>query len=469
MARFTRMVFLGFLVGSLGLVAGCGDDDDDAAGDGDADADSDADADTDADADGDGDGDADLCLPADLTIAEITDGSTEGEPSHLDASCGDSAGQADALYRVDHGEGVLTIQVETDGFDAVLELLDACDAPIDGACRDEYVTSESIVQCVDAGSTLVLVDGYGDGRFDAQQGAFTITAELSPPCADGESCIEGIGCATDLPGGDTCDDPVDLPLEMTIDGETTGLADDVQGTCFGGDGADVVYQVTVPSAGALTLDLLADFDAAVLVRTSCADAKSEVDCSAEQVPLGSCVDAGTYSVVVDGETGGLFGASEGLYVLSASFEACEGEEACVDGGCYLPTIPEAEPNDDFGTAQVVTDGSRIRAAIEGEGANDYYAVTLTAGQTLHADTLERCTMDTEVFVYGAPLPDPPPDTFDGCDDLDPTPALACDSDSGDAYCSDLSFVAPADGTYYIRVIDWEGDEAGDYVLVIGIE
>jgi hypothetical protein len=261
---------------------------------------------------------------------------------------------------------------------------------------------------------------------------------------------------------------VELPLETTIDGETTGLADDVQGTCSSGDGADAVYSVTVPGDGALTLDLLADFDAAAVLRTTCGDAKSEAACSAEQLPFGTCVAAGTYSVIVDGATGGELGASEGFYVLSASFDSCEGGEACQEGGCALPWTPEVEPNDDAATAQVVTDGSRIRGAIEGEGASDYFAVALTAGQTLHADTLERCTMDTEVFVYADPLPDPLPDAFT-CDTEDPSPALACDSDSGDAYCSDLSFAAPADGTYYVRVVDWEGDEPGDYVLVFSIE
>lgn len=48
------------------------------------------------------------------------------------------------------------------------------------------------------------------------------------------------------------------------------------------------------------------------------------------------------------------------------------------------------------------DGSRLGAQIEPSDDQDWYSITLAAGQSLQIDTGEACGMDDVVCVYARP-------------------------------------------------------------------
>ncbi|MBI2893873.1 MAG: PPC domain-containing protein, partial [Deltaproteobacteria bacterium] len=436
-----------------------------------------------ADADGDKDGELSCPVAVALGLDAATPGDTTNGNSDITLSC--AGGPApNSTYSIEiPGAGALDVTVEVgdvdeDGsadFDSVVGLRRTCDDPdTEETCNDEHwvgdvVIGSRVVYCAEAAETITaVVAGYG-GFLGDDGGAFTITASHLA-CGDGSTCVDGLGCVLDLDGGDACEGAVPLSFDTTVSGTTAGLADDLTGACVEAGGADAVYAVTSPGVGAVSWDLdpVDDFDAAVLLRGACADAGSEIACDGSLSGV-ACVEAGDYSLIVDGDTGGFAGASDGAYLLSASFRPCAEGETCLGGACIEPASPEVEPNDDFATAQPLAADARIAGTIEAEGSADYFSIELTEGDTLRIDTSDACSMDTEVFVYGSPPPETLPDE-DACSADDPAPALACDSDDGDGYCSFVEWPVPASGTYYIRVIDWLLDDAGDtYVLDVSVE
>jgi hypothetical protein len=144
---------------------------------------------------------------------------------------------------------------------------------------------------------------------------------------------------------------------------------------------------------------------------------------------------------------------------------CTGEEICYAWYCVVPPeIFETESNDTPATANRLQDGDRVGAELVPGDDVDWWVITLTAGDILVIDTLDACTTDTVVFVYAAIPPDPRPEDVT-CDGGDPD-ALACDDDSGDWYCSYLEFEAPADGDYYIRIVEYAYGDEGAYLLEV---
>jgi len=146
---------------------------------------------------------------------------------------------------------------------------------------------------------------------------------------------------------------------------------------------------------------------------------------------------------------------------------CPLDAVCLNDECIVvPDELESEPNDDAANANPLVDGSRVGAQIEPSDDQDWYVITLNEGDTLEIDSSEACGMDTVVFVYGDPPPDPAPTDL-RCNDP-PDPALACNDDTQDGYCGELTFVAPADGRYFIRVVTFDADESGPYLLNVWI-
>jgi hypothetical protein len=68
-------------------------------------------------------------------------------------------------------------------------------------------------------------------------------------------------------------------------GNTTNGTNTADGTCQAGDGFDQVYQFTPAQGGTLTLTLTSDVDMGIHVRTSCADAATQIGC-ADDNPAG---------------------------------------------------------------------------------------------------------------------------------------------------------------------------------------
>ena len=124
---------------------------------------------------------------------------------------------------------------------------------------------------------------------------------------------------------------------------------------------------------------------------------------------------------------------------------------------------ETEPNNDSATADVSTI-SGVVAAVGTAGDNDWYAVTLAAGEQLTATIVDgevdTCgtggTIDSEIEIY----------------DSAAMSVAANDDIALNNYCSAASYTAATAGTYYIRVAGSAGFCANctfDYRLDIAIQ
>ena len=123
----------------------------------------------------------------------------------------------------------------------------------------------------------------------------------------------------DLSSGLDCNDPVPIPLEagtaMGVRGSTTNISafPNVQGTCGGQPGGQVVYAVTRAVSGPLGVDTVTantNYNAVLYARSTCSQTGTELDCSnndgtaAESMSIGN-VNAGVATYVyVDGSIAG---------------------------------------------------------------------------------------------------------------------------------------------------------------------
>ncbi len=109
---------------------------------------------------------------------------------------------------------------------------------------------------------------------------------------------------------------------------------------------------------------------------------------------------------------------------------------------------EVEPNDTPATANVLTAGDAMSAAIDAAGDQDYFAFTASTGDAVDFETFPGTAGDTKMYLY----------------DVDGTTQLAYDDDGGTGYYSKFSYNFTADGTYYVRVIHYSASGTGTYIL-----
>lgn len=98
-----------------------------------------------------------------------------------------------------------------------------------------------------------------------------------------------------------------------------------------------------------------------------------------------------------------------------------------------PPIPESEPNDSCGTANAVTVGDTVAAAISPAGDYDYFALTVPADGYVQMETT-GISGDTVLNIYSA----------------DGSAFVGCDDDNGDGLFSLWSCCLPA-GDYCVEV------------------
>ncbi|MCD6101650.1 MAG: choice-of-anchor J domain-containing protein, partial [Candidatus Cloacimonetes bacterium] len=117
---------------------------------------------------------------------------------------------------------------------------------------------------------------------------------------------------------------------------------------------------------------------------------------------------------------------------------------------------EVEPNNDWTTANAITDS--MAAAIDPGGDVDYFSFAATAGlaYTFTTDDLPGSSNnvgDTKMYLY----------------DTDGTTQLAFDDDSGPGYYSQIVYTIETDGTYYVKVVGYGSSYTGDYLLTMTSE
>ncbi|MBI2894267.1 MAG: PPC domain-containing protein [Deltaproteobacteria bacterium] len=354
------------------------DTDGDTDSDTDGDTDSDADGDTDSDADGDGDGDADsdgdgdadagepgTCsnpLPLGLDVA--TAGTTAGGDRAIDPDCTYiwSDGQPSIAYSVDlPAAGVLTAEVEPadadqDGlsdWEAILSARTDCDdSSSEVACNGENFLEDQrvlprLVWCAtEPGPVTLLVDGPGNPMYELNEGDFTITAHFDPACGDGQVCIDGFGCATDLNGGESCNDVESLELGTWVGGSLIGAATNFM-QCDGEH--DVTYAVEVPQAGALVYEIVhePDFSMRMSWFEDCDPGWTD-PCEQDPRSGALCLEPGSWTFVLSGYADEFNGVSdEGDFALRMDFDTCDASEVCRDGEGCVPELGAGEACDDL--------------------------------------------------------------------------------------------------------------------------
>ncbi|MCA8922409.1 MAG: fibronectin type III domain-containing protein, partial [Planctomycetes bacterium] len=134
------------------------------------------------------------------------------------------------------------------------------------------------------------------------------------------------------------------------------------------------------------------------------------------------------------------GASEGGYTLALRD---------LGGGSGGGTVGSGDDHgNDASSATRITAGTPVRGACEIGGDQDWFAIDLRAGRDYEFRTDDMQNgMDTILALYGT----------------DGTSQLA-ENDDLNGLASGIDFTAPADGTYYLRVVHYDNTGTGNYTV-----
>lgn len=317
------------------------------------------------------------------------------------------------------------------GFRPVVSVRVTCSgaSTSDLACAFPSVGQAAASFAIDAlepGTYFLWVDSE-----DGSSGAFTLDLTLETP-----------------PASDTCSQARQVLVEadpVTLIGDTRGLADDLSSACGGKGFADAVYQVALREPTRLDVSvesLSRDFLPVVSVQQGCPSGQP-LGCSAD--PAQPHVDlprlaAGTYTVVVDGQSGL---RTEGAYRLTLT--PLEPTPPATNDTCAGPQDLPLPPG---GTGSVLAQSDTTGAtddtqACGGTGPDLVYALSLTEARQVVARVTPLAGSGLRPTVTMRPAA--------GCGSSLPIDQLACASapQPGGA----AAFTAPS-------------VSAGDYVLIV---
>jgi cysteine-rich repeat protein len=329
---------------------------------------------------------------------------------------------------------------------------------------------------VPAGQTLfILVASWGAGGADVYELEMNITPVQVAP------------------GGSTCAAPNAIGVGQFYGTVTTSDPSNFEPSCLAGSqgASEAVFELTLANATNVVISAGgvpgSAYNIALHLQDGVCDPANAVEyaCS-DQVVFGrpeliaeTNVPAGTYYVVVDGSNA----TAEGPYLLDVQTSTCgDGTtlkpiEECDDmnmadgdgcsSACVCEPFLETEPNDTDVTANVVAAGiCLVNADIDVGADEDYFAVTLAAGETLTATVVAGATdtcgpsgsIDSEIEIY----------------DTNGTSSLVFNDDisGSNNYCSSASYTSVAGGQYFVRVSNSSSfcnSCLFDYGLSIGIE
>ena len=263
-----------------------------------------------------------------MTLGQDVTGSTDGAMDSFRASCGDGLSAPDRVYRLTIAEEARLRVTQSSQHDGGLHLRSSCaDVDAEVACNDDYLsqTTSVVAAVVNAGDYYLIADGYDS---DAS-GTYTLQANLAPRAGDGAT--PGTSCRNAIALGANGSSSV-----MQID--TFRATDELSGSCGGAGAPDIAHslrlrrrtQVRIAVAGAA-------FDGVVYVQKECGQRETEVSCTSfraagpREQPLSAVdvtLDAGTYTIVVDGGTPAGFGALDlavtALSAVPGAAEKCRG-------------------------------------------------------------------------------------------------------------------------------------------------
>jgi cysteine-rich repeat protein len=416
-----------------------------------------------------------------ITYSGTTVGSTIID--HSDPSCADGTVGSETIihkYTATQPTSLLMETVANGGMtDPVMWGHYDCLGTSDEAfCDDDDGPAQQSVETVfvAAGQTLFILvaphEVAGTGTYELKLTA--TTAKVAPPgsdCTTPNVATNGIYHGVVDPGDPANFDPSCL---------------------FGSAGAsEAVFELTLANPSGVVISAvgvpLNSYDIALHIQDGVCDPVNPVELACEddfgasqpeQIAQAN-VPAGTYYIVVDGSAA----SQAGAYLLDVQTSTCgDGTkltpvEECDDmnmadgdgcsSACVCEPAAETEPNDTDATASVVGAGiCKVQGDISAAADEDYFAVTLAAGETLTATVVAGATdtcgpggdIDTEIEIY----------------DTNGTSSLVFNDDINFStnYCSSAGYTSAAGGTYFVRVSNSSGfcdDCLFDYGVIIGIE
>lgn len=381
-------------------------------------------------------------------------GTTTGMGSHYSSTCG-GVSTADAVFQftVSAGGGNRTIAIDTRGsaYNTVLELRNGSFNNI--TCNDDvsdmgYTSQSRIERTLSPGTYYVVVDGQGAsgnyrlnfrdlGSF-ANRGAETQATAVSLGSL-GTSSLQAVGT-------------------------TTGMANDYNTSCGSSGVPDAVFSFTLATSKPVEIHTVgSNFDTVLSLRNS---AFTEITCNADS-PFGAIENdlaristtlaAGTYYVVLDGQSDEVENGSQGEYVLNI-------ENGVATAAVPIPGDTQASAINlgTLGTGSTVSttgntallkgDYTLSCGASTGSSPDAVYSFTLSSATRLFIDT-SSSFFDTAISLRNS--------TFTQV-------SSGCDPDAGNGDTSRLNFSSGtglAAGTYYV-IVDGENGDAGAFNLMI---
>jgi len=263
--------------------------------------------------------------------------------------------------------------------------------------------------CDDAATEVICgtpTDNMGnpmDLEFPLPAGDYSLIVDAAPQFGFGPDEFSFFFDLYEIAPGETCDLPAELEVPeyvdgvsmLTVEGSTAGMANDIDGSCFGGSGPDMIYAlVAPPGVDFAEIEVVGDYDTHLSVRAGFCDLEeAEVACNDDDgwrrsyVELIPAVEGELYFIAVDGYGAG----SAGNYTMNVTFHAIpvpdcvDGEqrcsedlagiEFCVGGfwggevmpcpiGCNIDTN-ECTPECEGDARECVVDDGAIRVCVEG--------------------------------------------------------------------------------------------------------
>jgi hypothetical protein len=200
-------------------------------------------------------------------------GTTVGGGAHSSQGCMSQG--PDRVYAVTpSADGFLTASLTRaqTSFNSVLYVSNSCFSGINSEllCADSHDPQN--VQILNGGEVV---------SFKAQAG-MTYYLFVDGPAAASSGTFQLV---IDLSGGDLCSDPIPIPLEpgspMRLLGSTVGATNNTTSSC-GGNGPEVVYQITRPNSAPVTAyadPAFTDFNSVLYSRKTCLGDLTEISCS----------------------------------------------------------------------------------------------------------------------------------------------------------------------------------------------
>ena len=493
-----------------------------------------------------------------LADTDVASNSASGDSTALRATCADRAGEAaEDIYRIEvpSRSYITAIAVAEGTADVSLSLRSEClsdDSEVAGACSDAggEGASETINGLVEPGSYFLVVQGGDSTKGGSYVLSWTrqdvVCTSADNSCSDADTASvcrpNGTGFDTEACGGSGCDSATGLcnrplgdvcssaPVVELADGPFTSApivwadlgAEYDPGTeaCLpstGADatsiavGADVAYQVNVPTNYVMTATLTPEVGSAEDVSLYIAD-----DCLAANLCEVGANDAGVAGAetVVYSNTSGAQSSvyviadsdqvgSAGSAVLSVVFDeivcttgsntcladpvtgadssgtcnplgtAYEGLEECYFGCDATTGLCNPPANDSCDAPQVVTSGVTVSGRID-DYANDHnvdstsdacrsvssnggdaiYAIDVQAGDIVTATV--DATFDSVIWVA------------DSCDTMN-SELVGCQGVSDSGNPEQVTFVADTAGTYLVSVAAWSSAGSGTYDLTVDVQ